>query len=229
MVFAVQLYELTPGAGRDPLIHFALQARGHWFEPSCAHQVRSLFRCSALVAKSKRRAKGLVAGDVQETLGALAGRLSTRSPQIVCNCLERAIRHAEVRDLLGRNVAALVNAPARRSGQPSKSLTLEQAQELLQAAGGSRLYAYVVVLSVTTELRTEELRAFRVERGDLDAGTVAVYRLYGPLQTPRRVSGTSPVRLRDRGCTALRCLASRADATALVSSSYGERPGAFGA
>jgi len=33
------------------------------------------------------------------------------------------------------------------------SLTLEQAQELLRAAGGSRLYAYVV-LSVTTGLRT---------------------------------------------------------------------------
>jgi integrase len=44
------------------------------------------------------------------------------------------------------------------TGRPSKSLTLEQAQELLRAAGGSRLYAYVV-LSVTTGLRTEELRA----------------------------------------------------------------------
>jgi hypothetical protein len=82
------------------------------------------------VAKSKRRAKGLTAGDVQETLDALAGRLSTRSLQIVRNCLERAIRHAEVRDLVGRNVAALVKAPAGRSGRPSKSLILEQAQEL---------------------------------------------------------------------------------------------------
>src|SRR5450755_45023 len=39
--------------------------------------------------------KELTAGDVQETLDALAGRLSTRSLQIVRNCLERAIRHAE--------------------------------------------------------------------------------------------------------------------------------------
>ena len=50
--------------------------------------------------------KELTAGDVQETLDALAGRLSTRSLQIVRLCLERAIRHAEVRDLVGRNVAA---------------------------------------------------------------------------------------------------------------------------
>ena len=62
-----------------------------------------------------------------------------------------------------------------RAGRPSKSLTLQQAQELLRATGGSRLYAYVV-LSVTTGLRTEELRALRWNEVDLDAGTVAVYR-----------------------------------------------------
>jgi len=78
-------------------------------------------------------------------------------------------------DLVARNVAALVKAPAGRAGRPSKSLTLEQAQELLRAAEGSRLYAYVV-LSVTTGLRTEELRALRWNEVDLDAGTVAVYR-----------------------------------------------------
>jgi integrase len=66
-------------------------------------------------------------------------------------------------------------APTGRAGRPSKSLTLEQAQDLLRAAGGSRLYAYVV-LSVTTGLRTEELRALRWNEVDLDAGTVAVYR-----------------------------------------------------
>ena len=72
-------------------------------------------------------------------------------------------------------MAALVKAPAGRAGRPSKSLTLEQAQELLRVAGGSRLYGYVV-LSVTTGLRTEELRALRWNEVDLDAGTVAVYR-----------------------------------------------------
>jgi integrase len=128
-----------------------------------------------LVAKSKRRAKGLTAGGRPGTLDALARRLSTRSLQITRLCLERAIRHAEVRDLFGRNVAALVKAPAGRAGRPSKRLPLEQAQELLRAAGDSRLYAYVV-LSVTTGLRTEELRALRWSEVDLDAGTVAVYR-----------------------------------------------------
>jgi len=78
-------------------------------------------------------------------------------------------------DLVGRNVAALIKAPAGRSGRPSKSVPLKQAQDLLRVAEGSRLYAYVV-LSVTTGLRTEELRALRWSEINLDAGTVAVYR-----------------------------------------------------
>ena len=119
--------------------------------------------------------RDLTAGDVQQTLDALAGRLSTRTLQILRNCLERAIRHAEIRDLTGRNVAALVKAPRGRPGRPSKSLTLEQAHALVEAARDSRLYAYVV-LSVMTGLRTEELRALRWSEVDLDACTVAVYR-----------------------------------------------------
>ena len=117
----------------------------------------------------------LTAGDVQQTLDALADRLSTRTLQILRNCLEWAIRHAEVRDLVGRNVAAVVKPPMGTAGRPSKSLTLEQAQMLLHASRDSRLQAYVV-LSVMTGLRTEELRALRWSEVDLDAGAVAVYR-----------------------------------------------------
>ena len=47
-------------------------------------------------------------------LDALADRLSTRTLQILRNCLERAIRHAEVRDLVGRNVAAVVKRRGER-------------------------------------------------------------------------------------------------------------------
>jgi hypothetical protein len=78
----------------------------------------------------------ITAGEVQRTLGALADRLSTRTLQILANCLERAIRHAEVRDLAGRNVAAVVKPPRGTAGRPSKSLTLEQGQARpVQVAG----------------------------------------------------------------------------------------------
>src|SRR5580693_5439256 len=39
MVSAGQVDELTSWAWANSLPYFALQARGHWFEPSCAHQV----------------------------------------------------------------------------------------------------------------------------------------------------------------------------------------------
>lgn len=89
--------------------------------------------------------RALSAGDVRAALGQLTTRYSTRSLQITRNSLERAIRHAESNDLVGRNVAALVKAPQGRSGRPSKSFTLEQAKALLASAEGTRLHAYVVL------------------------------------------------------------------------------------
>jgi integrase len=102
----------------------------------------------------------LSAGDVRSGLGKLATRYSTRSLQITRNSLERAIRHAEFNDLVGRNVAALFKAPQGRSGRPSKSFTLEEAKLLLAAAESTRLHAYVV-LSLMAGIRTEEARALR--------------------------------------------------------------------
>jgi integrase len=103
----------------------------------------------------------LTAGDVQGALAAMAPRLSTRTLQIAHNVLVRAIRQAERDDLVGRNVAALVDPPRGQvAGRPSKSLTLEQAAALMAAAEGTRLEAYIV-LSLLTGLRTEEVRALR--------------------------------------------------------------------
>jgi integrase len=107
-----------------------------------------------------RPLRDLGAGDVRSGLSQLAARYSTRSLQITRLSLERAIRHAEADDLVGRNVAALVKAPPGRSGRPSKSFTLEQAKALLAAAEGTRQHAYVV-LSLLAGLRTEEARALR--------------------------------------------------------------------
>ena len=113
-----------------------------------------------LDAIGARPLRVLSVGDVRSALNHLATRYSTRSLQITRNSLERAIRHAEAEDLVGRNVAALVKAPQGRTGRPSKSFTLEQAKALLAAAGGTRLYAYVV-LSLLAGIRTEEARALR--------------------------------------------------------------------
>jgi integrase len=107
-----------------------------------------------------RPLRDLSAGDVRSALGELVARYSTRSLQITRNSLERAIRHAEANDLVGRNVAALVKSPRGRTGRQSKSFTLEQAKALLAAAEGTRWHAYVA-LSLLVGIRTEEARALR--------------------------------------------------------------------
>jgi integrase len=137
-----------------------------------------------------RPLRKLSASDVRSALSALSGELSTRSLQIAHNCLERAIRHAEADDLVGRNVASLVRPPEGRQGRPSKALTMDQAQALIDAAAGRaddvgaddgagrgpyRLHAYVVLL-LTTGIRPEEARALRWDHLDLETGTVAIWR-----------------------------------------------------
>ena len=103
----------TVGAALDDWLANGLSGR--------SDRTRELYRDTVKPLRQRLgevKLRELTAGDVQETLDALAGRLSTRSLQITRLCLERAIRHAEVRDLVGRNVAALVKAPAGRVGQP---------------------------------------------------------------------------------------------------------------
>jgi integrase len=132
----------------------------------------------------------LSAADVRSALSELSETLSTRYLQIAHNCLVRAIRHAEADDLVGRNVAALVQPPAGQQGRPSKALTVDQAQALIDAAAGRlrigdeadgsggrpyRLHAYVVLL-LTTGIRPEEARALSWDHLDLKAGTVAIWR-----------------------------------------------------
>jgi len=117
----------------------------------------------------------------------LSGSLSTRSLRLVHQMIERAIRHAQAADLVGRNVASLVAAPQGRGGRPSRSLTLDQAAAVLRAAEESPLHAYVV-LSLLAGLRTEELRSLCWTEVNLDAGTVAVYRSVrasGDTKTPK--------------------------------------------
>ena len=115
-----------------------------------------------LTAIGSRRLRELPADDVHRALTAMAARYSTAAVAMGHNALTRAIRHAEGRDLAGRNVAALVYTPKGQAGRPSKSLTLDQASALLNAAEGTRMHAYIA-LCLATGIRTEEARALRWE------------------------------------------------------------------
>ena len=119
--------------------------------------------------------RDLTVQDVRTALGTMTVTHSTPTLQKAHNCLTRALRHAEGRDLVRRNVSALVDTPHGREGRPSQALTVEQAAALLEAAEDSRLHAYIV-LCLLTGVRSEEARALTWDHVDLDAGTISVWR-----------------------------------------------------
>lgn len=126
-----------------------------------------LARTHILPDLGARKLRDLTAQDVDRWLADKAQRLSTRTLRLLHSLLNRAIVRAMARDKVKRNVVALCTIPKGQRGRPSKSLTLDQAKAVLDAAEGTRLHAYVV-LSLLTGARTEELRALTWAHVDLE-------------------------------------------------------------
>ncbi|MEU4548253.1 tyrosine-type recombinase/integrase [Nonomuraea dietziae] len=123
-------------------------------------KLTTLARKHVIPLIGNEKLKRLTADQVDAWMDGLAGHLSTRTLGEVHAILKRATRQAQARDLVMRNVAELVQTPTGKEGRPSKALTQEQADAVLEAAEASPLHAYVV-LSLTTGIRTEEARALR--------------------------------------------------------------------
>src|ERR1022692_4451968 len=84
--------------------------------------------------------KDLTAQDVHRALTGLAKDRSSATVAIAHNALTRAIRHAEARDIVRRNVSALTDTPKGQDGRPSKALTLDQAKKLIKTASDLKKY-----------------------------------------------------------------------------------------
>jgi integrase len=122
---------------------------------------RILAETNAIPLIGAYKLKRLTADNVDNWLDELADKLSMRTLQAVHSILRRAIRQAQARDKVGRNVAELVTTPkGKQPGRPSKALTKDQADAVLTHARTKPLYAYVA-LSLLTGVRTEEARALR--------------------------------------------------------------------
>ena len=116
-----------------------------------------------------RKLQDLTAEDVDKWLVDRANVLSTSTLQRVRSLLSQVISRAQARDKVRRNVVLLCACPTGRGGRPSKALTMEQAESLLEAAMTFRtlaIRAYVVV-SLLTGARTEEMRALTWSNVDL--------------------------------------------------------------
>jgi integrase len=126
-----------------------------------------LSRTHIIPALGARKLRDLSAEDVDKWLADKAKTLSTRTLQALHSCLNRAIKRAMARDKVKRNVVALCSVPKGLGGRPSKALTFTQAEAMLKAAEGRRMYAYIV-LSLLTGARTEELRALTWDHVNLE-------------------------------------------------------------
>ena len=96
----------------------------------------------------------------------MARRYSSAAVAMGHSALTRAIRHAEARDLVGRNVALLVDTRKARPGGRARASAWTRHRRCWQATNSTRMHAYVV-LCLVTGIRTEEARALRWEHIDL--------------------------------------------------------------
>jgi integrase len=102
----------------------------------------------------------------------LAGGLSPSSVHHIHAILHKALGQAMRWDLVGRNVADLVDPPRMRR-IPMRALSPEEARRFLEAARGDPLEA-LYVLAITTGMRRGELLALRWRDVDVQGATLSV-------------------------------------------------------
>ncbi|WP_157974681.1 site-specific integrase [Glycomyces dulcitolivorans] len=110
--------------------------------------------------------KELTADDVDDMLIFYSKTHATSTLKKIYSVLNRAIKHAQRRDKVGRNVAALIEEiPEGQPGRPSKSMHYNQIHAVHDAAEAEEDWTYpYVVVSNTSGIRTEEVRPLEWER-----------------------------------------------------------------
>jgi site-specific recombinase XerD len=95
----------------------------------------------------KAKLKEFSATDAEQFFEKISRSLGKSSLVMIKSTLRRSIRRAQRHDLIGRNVAELVDLPEGQPGRPSRAMTQEQAGALLASVGGAvTRYSEVVVI-----------------------------------------------------------------------------------
>lgn len=137
-------------------------------DPSTVKTVRSLVNNHIVPSLGARPLVKLDVDDVEDWLAKEAEVLVTSTVRNLRSILRRAINRAQVGKRVSYNVVLLCDElPAGKgAGRPSKALTLEQAEAVLEAAESSPMWAYIVV-SLLAGARTEEMRPLTWDHVDL--------------------------------------------------------------
>jgi integrase len=112
--------------------------------------------------------KDLKATDCDRFFKDLGKALSKASLVKIKSMLARSIRRAQKFDLIGRNVAELVDLPQGQPGRPSRAMTEDQASSVLNAASGQAT-RYVKVVKASNGRYGASHAA--TDNGDLACGT----------------------------------------------------------
>src|SRR3569833_1558824 len=202
-------------------LEFGLTGR----EASTVENKRILADKHVIPELGARKLRELSADDVEQWLARKAKQVSTRTLQELRSILKRSVARAQARDKVKRNVVLLCELPKGRPGRPSKSLTLDQAVAVLDAAETAKpwLRAYIT-LSLLTGARTEELRglvwahvvAFDHDRQawlpvrdvgwDQDEFAIYVWRSVRRSEDTKPAKSRRPLKLPQRCVAALRTL-----------------------
>ena len=94
-------------------------------DPNTLANRATLARTHLIPALGRRRLADLSAEEVDTWLADKAGYLSSDTLARLLGILRAAIRRAQARDYVKRNVALLCDPPKRRPGWPSKSLDID--------------------------------------------------------------------------------------------------------
>jgi len=174
-----KLRDLEDGLTTEPHNYTVAEAVNYWLtygpngrSAATVNNYRCLAEEHIIPDLGARKLRELSAEDVDKWLAGKALVLSTRTLRLLHSILNRSVRNAQARDKVKRNVVALCDIPVGRPGRPSKALTLDQAEAVLNASEGSSIHAYIV-LSLLTGARTEELRALTWSHVDLTGDPAA--------------------------------------------------------
>jgi integrase len=116
----------------------------------------------------KTKLKDFKATDADRFFRDAAKVLSKASLVKIKSTLVRSIRRAQKYDLIGRNVAELVDLPQGQPGHPSRAMTEEQANKVLEAASGQPTsFVKVVKVGLAKHAATHSA----TEAGELACGT----------------------------------------------------------
>jgi hypothetical protein len=109
---------------------YGLNGRGE----STVTNRRILANKHVIPSLGSRKLRELSADDVDRWLASKSKALSTRTLRDIRSILSRAVKRAQARDKVKRNVVFLCEVPTGRAGRPSKSLNFEQAEAVLHCA-----------------------------------------------------------------------------------------------